>query len=212
MHGKFKNRIKELNLDWCIWHVQQATMWLDDCCLQICSQPTTLLFLSDAHSEGTQQKSYSISHLLDTVTTLWLDSDGVVTVINCQQHGDYTVVQLCSHRLLTTVTTLPLSSHCVVTVLSRWLIEYEFCCTVQQSDLYLWSPLSLSLDLTSMLAWFTFLSLHKYNSVCACKHKKVSIVQEVTLWTLEYGLLANKQNVVYKHWYHIQNLGETKYS
>ena len=32
----------------------------------------------------TQQKSYSISHLPDTVTTQWLDSDSVVTVGNCR--------------------------------------------------------------------------------------------------------------------------------
>ena len=67
----------------------------------------------------TQQNSYSISHLLGTVTTLWLDSDGVVTVDNCQQHGDYswstvvtvlptvnngdqtiTIQSLCSHFVL----------------------------------------------------------------------------------------------------------------
>ena len=41
----------------------------------------------------TQQNSYSISHLLGTVTTQWLDSNGVVTVVNCRQHGDYTVDQ-----------------------------------------------------------------------------------------------------------------------
>ena len=34
-----------------------------------------------------QQNSYSISHLLDTVTTQWLDSDSVVTIANCRQHG-----------------------------------------------------------------------------------------------------------------------------
>ena len=36
----------------------------------------------------TQQNSYSISHQLGTVTTRWLDSDSVVTVGNCQEHGD----------------------------------------------------------------------------------------------------------------------------
>ena len=30
----------------------------------------------------------SLSHLLGTVTTQCLDSDGVVTVDNCRQHGD----------------------------------------------------------------------------------------------------------------------------
>ena len=54
---------------------------------------------------STQQNSYSISYLWlivwGTVTTWWLDSDGVVTVDidNCQQHGDYTVDQLCSRRV-----------------------------------------------------------------------------------------------------------------
>ena len=37
----------------------------------------------------TQQNSYSISHLLGTVTTLWSDSDCVVTVDNCRQSSDY---------------------------------------------------------------------------------------------------------------------------
>ena len=46
----------------------------------------------------TQQNSYSISHLSSTVTTQWLDSDGVVTFVNYRQQGDYTVDQLCSHR------------------------------------------------------------------------------------------------------------------
>ena len=40
--------------------------------------------------ENTQQDSYSIPHLLDTVTKQWLDSDSVVTVVKCWQHGDYT--------------------------------------------------------------------------------------------------------------------------
>ena len=46
----------------------------------------------------TQQNSFSIRHLLGTVTSLWLDSGGIVTDDNCLQHGDYTVDQLCSHR------------------------------------------------------------------------------------------------------------------
>ena len=36
-----------------------------------------------------QQNSYCISHLLGTVTTWWLDSDSIVTVANCRQHGDW---------------------------------------------------------------------------------------------------------------------------
>ena len=38
---------------------------------------------------STQQNSYSIGHLLGTVTTHLLDSDSVVTADNCQQHSDY---------------------------------------------------------------------------------------------------------------------------
>ena len=41
------------------------------------------------HNKDTQQNSYSISHLPDTVTTQWLDSDSVVTVDKCQQHGEW---------------------------------------------------------------------------------------------------------------------------
>ena len=40
----------------------------------------------------TQQNSYSIGHLLGTVTTQWLHSDGVVIGVNCRQHGDYTAI------------------------------------------------------------------------------------------------------------------------
>ena len=46
-------------------------------------------------NHNTQQNSYSISHLLGTVTTQWLDSDGIVTVDNCRQHSDYTDDELC---------------------------------------------------------------------------------------------------------------------
>ena len=42
-----------------------------------------------AHIHLSKENSYSISHLLGRVTTQWLDSDDVVTVVNCQQHGDY---------------------------------------------------------------------------------------------------------------------------
>ena len=70
-----------------------------------------------------QQISYSIGHLLGTVTTQCLDSDDVVTVDKCLKHNDYTVDQLYSHRQLTTVTTPSLSSHCVVTVPSKLRLE-----------------------------------------------------------------------------------------
>ena len=46
----------------------------------------------------TQQNSYSISHLLGTVTTQWLNSNCVVTIVNCGQHSDYRVYWLCSLR------------------------------------------------------------------------------------------------------------------
>ena len=65
----------------------------------------------------TQQNFNSICHLLDTVTTWWLDSDSLVTVGKCLQHSDYTATG-------TSVTMLPainnsdhtLSDHFVVTV------------------------------------------------------------------------------------------------
>ena len=38
---------------------------------------------------STQQNSYSISLLLGTVTILWLDSDCVASVDDCQQSGDW---------------------------------------------------------------------------------------------------------------------------
>ena len=45
----------------------------------------------------TQQNSYSIRHLLGTVTTQKVDSDSVVTAVNWQALSDYIVDQLCSH-------------------------------------------------------------------------------------------------------------------
>ena len=53
---------------------------------QLC-RPT---FINGAYFVSSQKNSYSISH---TVTTQWLDSDGAVTVANCQQHRDYIVDQ-----------------------------------------------------------------------------------------------------------------------
>ena len=75
-------------------------------------------------TNSTQHISYSICHLLGTVTTLGLDSDCIVTVENCWQHGDYIGIGSSVNVLhLSTVTTLSLSSHSVVTVSSRWLME-----------------------------------------------------------------------------------------
>ena len=34
----------------------------------------------------------SVSHLLDTLTTWWLDCDSVVTIDNCQKHSYYTAI------------------------------------------------------------------------------------------------------------------------
>ena len=42
-----------------------------------------------ATQKTTQLNSYSISHLIDTVTTWWLDSDSEVTLANCWQHSDW---------------------------------------------------------------------------------------------------------------------------
>ena len=54
--------------------VWRAPMWQNLC------------WCSYLYHSGTQQNSYSISHLLGTVTSLWLDSDCVVTFDNCLQH------------------------------------------------------------------------------------------------------------------------------
>ena len=67
---------------------------------------------------NTLENSYSISHLLGTVTTQWLDSDGVVTVDNCQQHGDWAAngslitVPPAANNGDYTVTVQSLCSHC----------------------------------------------------------------------------------------------------
>ena len=66
----------------------------------------------------TQWNSYSISHQHGTKTTQWLDSDGVVTVVNCWQHGDYTVDQLCSHSAASSCLNCDYIPHCPVTVQS----------------------------------------------------------------------------------------------
>ena len=66
------------------------------------------------NSSVTQQKSYSISHLLSTVTTLWPDSDCVVTVDNCWQSGDYTAI--CSSD---TVLSAVFNSRYTVTIQSQ---------------------------------------------------------------------------------------------
>ena len=41
----------------------------------------------------------SVTYSRGTVTTQCLDSDSVATIDNCHQHSDYTVDQLCSHRV-----------------------------------------------------------------------------------------------------------------
>ena len=73
----------------------------------------------------TQQNSFSISHLLGTVITLWLDSDGVVTVDNCWQHRDYTVQQ-CVVTLLPAVNNSNYTGHGPVNMPRRWLMEWSF--------------------------------------------------------------------------------------
>ena len=67
------------------------------------------------------------------MTTWWLDSDGVVTIVNWRQQGDYTTIlaaQLPCCRQLITVNTLSLSSyHVVIVQQSDWCSRfavYEF--------------------------------------------------------------------------------------
>ena len=62
----------------------------------------------------TQQKSYSISHLLGTVTTLRLDSDCVVSVDNCRQIGDRA-----ANGSVVTMLPAVVNSHYTVTVQSQ---------------------------------------------------------------------------------------------
>ena len=62
----------------------------------------------------TQQISYSISHQLGTVTTLWLDSDWTETFDNCRQSGDYTAIGSAVTALLAVF-----NSHYTITVQSQ---------------------------------------------------------------------------------------------
>ena len=66
------------------------------------------LFCTDL---STQQNFYSISHLQGTVTVLWLDSDCVATVENCQQHSDWA-----ANDSVVTVLLAVVNSDCVATV------------------------------------------------------------------------------------------------
>ena len=84
-----------------------------------------------------QQNSYSISYLLGTVTTQWLDSDSVVPVDNCRQHGDFVYLQHC---------------HCPVIVKSLCLVGkwqnssfavYDLFPPVQQNPCDLYRPADL---------------------------------------------------------------------
>ena len=52
---------------------------------------TSLVCIRPQTPTITQQNSYSISHLLDTVIIWWLYSDNILTVVNCQQHGDVAI-------------------------------------------------------------------------------------------------------------------------
>ena len=61
------------------------------------------------------------------LTTRWLDSDSVVKVTHCRQHGDYitgnSIIVLLAARNSDYTVTVQSS---VVTLPSRWLMEYEF--------------------------------------------------------------------------------------
>ena len=100
---------------------------------------------SNADKSGTQQSSYSVGHLLGTVTTRWLDSDRVVTVVNCQKHGDYTVDQVVTMLMVVS------KSDYTVTVQSlcrKWLMREEFCCVPDSSMVALFS-----MNFTNLLLW-----------------------------------------------------------
>ena len=91
-------KIKWSSFQWYIQHLIAFIMWIGN-----------FLWPKDLF----HQNYYSISHLLGTVTTQWLD--GVVTVVNCRQHGDNTADQLYSHRAAGSCQQW-LQRHCVVTV------------------------------------------------------------------------------------------------
>ena len=59
--------------------------------------------------------SYSISHPRCTVTTRWLDSDGVVTGDKCQQHGAVTLLAAVNNSDYTVTVQSP-CSHCAAWV------------------------------------------------------------------------------------------------
>ena len=71
----------------------------------------------------TQQNSYSISHLLGTVITQWLDSDSIVTIDNCQQHSDWATNGCVATVLPPRYYKQWLNCRCLVTVPERWLME-----------------------------------------------------------------------------------------
>ena len=113
---------REKIMNTCVWF----TIVL---CVQHCMAPVTLVAQNCwllcpmlLNTWLSQQNSYSVSHLLGTVTTQWLDSDCVVTVITQGLHSWSTVESPCC-RHLTTLTTPSLSSHYVITAPSRWLME-----------------------------------------------------------------------------------------
>ena len=75
-------------------------------------------------------KNYKTKLLLHQSPTRHSDYiviDGVVSVVYCRQHGDYTVDQLSSHHAAGSCQQWQ-HCHCPVTVPSRWLMEKEFWC------------------------------------------------------------------------------------
>ena len=61
--------------------------WLQQVIIQNCQKHKKLFFYFQ--QKIAQQNSYIMSHLSGTVTTRQLDSDSVVTLVTCRQHGDY---------------------------------------------------------------------------------------------------------------------------
>ena len=79
-------------------------------------------------SVGLQQNNFFLPDLLDTVAIQWLDSDSVVTVVNCLQRGVYTAIGSSVTMLLAvikgdyTVTVQSPCGHCVYGVgVLRWI-------------------------------------------------------------------------------------------
>ena len=68
---------------------------------------------------STQKNSHSISNLLGTVATRWLDSDSVVTVNDCQKHSDNSAIGRSVTVLLAVITNTTITVQSPITMPSK---------------------------------------------------------------------------------------------